>query len=1053
MNATSSRYVLLGLVFVSNLLLTDAQSAERIQFNRDIRPILSAACFRCHGQDAGHREADLRLDIAESAFAPREEGNAIVAGDQAKSLVWSRMHSNDPELVMPPPNAARQLTVEEKELIGTWIREGAEYEKHWAFEPIRHENTTTAEKESNPAAIDRWISKGIAANGLHANASADPRTLVRRLAFTLTGLPPTLEEVEQFASRPTEENYERLVDHYLASPHYGEEMARHWLDVARYGDTHGLHLDNDRLIWPYRDWVVDAFNQNLPFSQFTIEQLAGDLLPTPTQSNLIATGFNRCNVTTAEGGAIAEEFLFRYAVDRTSTTIQTWLGLTGGCAVCHDHKYDPLTTNEFYSMYSFFYSAADPAMDGNINTTAPFLKLPSTAQKEQLENAKKKEQTALDRLRQLASEWVLLSETSSATTAPTHTDSATLSGPTPITEVWLDDELPLGSTQRNTSRNGAQWTDGTTRVPMGRRALVTAFGDKFEQVIANALAPQWIPERGSIQAWVQTDAEEPPEAIFLEIRTDKGAKRWVWANDPSNAKLVDAGPERVVGPLPKPGVWHQILVPSEATQETAGDTLLPGAVVQEIKLGVFGGICSWDALTVTGERKNDPSVRKDYQAWWKHRKGKGAPHATEEVAKAIQEGPESEAGLAAINAVRAYFIAMIDSEVPATIQRARTQWQEARIEREILEDSIPGTMIFKDRDEPRQAHIMTRGQYDAKGDAVSSGTPSFLPSFIAANSARPTRLDLANWLLLDSNPLVARVTANRFWQQVFGVGIVKTSDDFGIQGTPPSHPELLDELADRFRQSGWDIKALMKGMVMSSTFRRDSQVSPDGLSKDPDNRWLARGPRIRLDAEQIRDNALSVSGLLVRSLGGPGFRAYQPPKIWEPVGYGDSNTRYYLQQHGDALYRRSLYVYIKRTAPPPFMSNFDAPNRETFCTRRERSNTPLQALQLMNDVQHFEAARCLAERIVREVSSDDTARTDRLFEIALARKPNELERNAMMKFLTQSRERLKRSPEDAIKIANTGERWRDAKLQIEEVAPWTLVCNLVLNLDETITRN
>ena len=544
----------------------------------------------------------------------------------------------------------------------------------------------------------------------------------------------------------------------------------------------------------------------------------------------------------------------------------------------------------------------------------------------------------------------------------------------------------------------------------------------------------------------------------MEVRTDKGAKRWVWANDPSKSKLVDAAPERVVGPLPKPGVWHQITVPQipvspEAAKESTSDMLPAGAVVQEIKLGVFGGICSWDALLVTGELNNDPTLTRDYQAWWKHRKGKGATHASEEVAKAIQEGPDSEAGAKASSAVRAYFVAMIDTEVPATIQRARTQWQEARVEREILEDSIPGTMIFKDRDEPRQAHIMTRGQYDAKGDAVSSGTPSFLPPFSPANSARPTRLDLANWLLMDSNPLVARVAANRFWQLVFGMGIVRTSDDFGIQGTPPSHPELLDELADRLRQSGWDVKAFMKGMVMSSAFRRDSHVSADGLRKDPENRWLARGPRIRLDAEQIRDNALAVSELLVRPLGGPGFRGYQPPKIWEPVGYGDSNTRYYIQQHGDALYRRSLYAYIKRTAPPPFMSNFDAPNRETFCTRRERSNTPLQALQLMNDVQHFEAARCLAERILREVSSDDSARFDRLFELALARKPNDLERNALMKFLTQSRERLKLAPEDAIKIANTGERWRDAKLQVDEVAPWTLVCNLVLNLDETITRN
>ena len=702
MNAISPRYLLLSLVFVSHLRWTDSQAAEPIQFNRDIRPILSATCFRCHGQDAGHREADLRLDVAESAFAPREEGIAIVAGDREKSLVWSRIHSSDPEQVMPPPNAARQLTAEEKELIGAWIRDGAKYEKHWAFEPIRRE-TTSEQKESNQVAIDRWVTKGITERGLQANASADSRTLVRRLAFTLTGLPPTVEEVEQFASQPTEKNYERLVDHYMASPHYGEEMARHWLDVARYGDTHGLHLDNDRLIWPYRDWVVDAFNQNMPFSQFTVEQLAGDLLPNPTQSNLIATGFNRCNVTTAEGGAIAEEFLFRYAVDRTSTTLQTWLGLTGGCAVCHDHKYDPLTTREFYSMFSFFYSAADPAMDGNINTTAPFLKLPTPSQRQQLEQAKEKEQSALERLRQFASEWALLAETSPAKNSPANTVAATPSSSIPITDVWLDDELPLGATQRNTSRNGVQWTDGTTRVPMGRRALVTAFGDKLEQVISNPLVPKSIPERAKIHAWVQTDADEPPEAIFLEVRTDKGAKRWVWANDPSKSKLVDAAPERVVGPLPKPGVWHQITVPqipvsSEAAKESTSDMLPAGAVVQEIKLGVFGGICSWDALLVTGELTNDPTLTRDYQAWWKHRKGKGATHASEEVAKAIQEGPDSEAGAKASTAVRAYFVAMIDTEVPATIQRARTQWQEARVEREILEDSIPGTMIFKDRD-------------------------------------------------------------------------------------------------------------------------------------------------------------------------------------------------------------------------------------------------------------------------------------------------------------------------------------------------------------------
>lgn len=1032
--------VLLSPSLVAQQVLESAAVADNhsdVSYNRDIRPILSAACFRCHGQDAEHRQAELRLDQAESAMAARDTGAAIVASDPSNSLVWQRIVSTDPDAIMPPPNATRQLTAEEKTLLQRWMEQGAKYEKHWAFEPIVAPKLDVPQAWNGSQRIDAWLDREIERRQLPKNGRADPRTLVRRLAFALTGLPPSIEDVNRFAADPSDAEYERLVDQYLDSQAYGEEMAKHWLDIARYGDTHGLHLDNDRWIWPYRDWVSRAFETNMPFSQFTIEQLAGDLLPNPTASQKIATGFNRCNVTTSEGGAINDEFLYRYAVDRTSTTIQTWLGLTGGCAVCHDHKYDPLTTREYYSMYSFFYSAADPAMDGNVNTTAPFLKLPTPEQEVRLRELREREKQSLDALLELAQQWSALTPDSAAETAVVAGEQ--------LTHVWLDDVLPLGATQRNTSRNDIRWTEPGEPVPMGSRAVVTEFGNKLEQVLIGGLVPNWIPAEAKIQAWVQTDALEPPQGLFLEVRTDKGAKRWVWAQEPGDAALVDAGPDRVIGRLPKPGVWQLL-------QFSASD-LAAGAIVQEIKFGVYGGIARWDGIAVTGTTRAEDRLRSDWRAWWAHRKGQSAPHASADVAKAIQEGPESEIGKQHQEGVKAYFYAMVSEQVPEPIARARTVWNTARIARDALDDAIPGTMIFKDRPEPRQAHIMTRGQYDAKGDPVSPGTPAILPRLSASGEARLNRLDLAKWLVSGENPLVARVAVNRLWQQVFGMGIVKTSDDFGTQGTPPSHPELLDELAHRFQSNGWNVKQWMKEAVMTEAFRRDSRVTPTSLAVDPENRTLARGPRIRLDAEQIRDNALAVSGLLNRQFGGPGFRGYQPPNLWEPVGYGDSNTRYYIQQHGDAIYRRSLYAYVKRTAPPPFMSNFDAPNRESVCTKRERSNTPLQALQLMNDVQHFEAARCLAERLLHEPLADDRARLDRVFEWVLARQPDETERMSIQRLLDATRKRMAESPQDALQIAKAGERWRDARLPAEDVAVWAIVCNLLLNLDETITRN
>jgi hypothetical protein len=1026
----SSILALLSIANVTPNLLADAPVAAespKLKFNQDVRPILSSACYRCHGFDAKTREADLRLDTFEAATAMRDSGKpAIAPGKLDSSMIWERILSTDPDAVMPPPSSNHQLSPAEKQTIATWIEQGANYEKHWSFESISAAN---ANAESS---IDKLLHGAHKSKGLDPLGLADPVTQVRRLSFTLTGLPPTLTDVELFAAEPTDANYSKLVDQYLAAPQYGEEMAKHWLDVARYGDTHGLHLDNERQAWAYRDWVVDAFNANLPFSQFTIEQLAGDLLPNPSPSQLAATGFNRCNVTTSEGGAINEEFLYRYAVDRTSTTIQTWLGLTGGCAVCHDHKYDPISTREFYSMYSFFYSAADPAMDGNIDNTAPFLKLASES-KMKLDELTNRTSQLAESLKQIGS--------SKESVAYEQKDAPKLATPQPMTSVWLDDDFNYGASLRNTSRNSANWS-GDVGSPMGIRSLKQDFGDRFEQVITGGLRPLWIPEQGSLQVWLMTDRFEPPKSAFIEIRTQSTTKQFVWCNEPQHASQVGFDPSRIQGPLPQPGRWTMMTIPLKE--------LPVGDKVAEVKLGLFGGVCHWDGLVCTGIQRPSELFNSDLKSWWGSVQGSDVPLATGEVAKAIKEGPESELGKAKLAEVATFFRTYISESASPQILRARREWQTAQVELAKLDASIPGSLIYNDLPMAREAFVMTRGQYDQKGEKVVPDTLAVLPRL---TKPAERELDLANWLVSDENPLTARVTVNRFWQQVFGVGLVKTSDDFGSQGSPPIHPELLDSLASRFRSQGWNVKQLMRELVSSTAFRRSAVVSPQAWNVDPENRLLARGPRMRLDAEQIRDNVLAVSGLLRRTLGGPGIKGYQPPNIWEPVGYGDSNTRYYIQDHGDVLYRRSLYSFIKRTAPPPFMSNFDAPNRELFCTRRERSNTPLQALQLMNDVQHVEAARALAESILTDANVVEADRVEQIFVRVLSRKPIESERTTLKQALTKFQLRFQENPQDATRLISVGEKASDPGLSSLDVASYTLVANLVLNLDETVNRN
>jgi hypothetical protein len=989
------------------LLASSARADDAIDYNRDVRPILSDACFTCHGPDAKTRRAKLRLDVPEEAYKKRGLIFAIKPGDLKESNSWDRIVSDDADYVMPPKDHKKQLTDKQKEIIKKWIEQGAKYQKHWSFEPIPRFKADTF-------SIDGFLNERIKKAGLDAQPQADKTTLIRRVSFALTGLPPSLKELDEYLADKTPKAYEKMVDRYLASSRYGEEMARHWLDVARYADTHGLHLDNERYMWKYRDWVVKSFNENLPFDQFTKWQIAGDLLPNPTPDQLTATGFNRCNVTTGEGGSIDAEWVYRNAVDRTSTMAQAFLGLTAGCAVCHDHKFDPISMKEYYSLYSFFLSAADPALDGNVAIVGPFSKLPTEEQQKTLDDAIQAEAAAKKKLLEVVAK-VKYSDPADAEGESAAFDAS---------EELFDDLFPASSTSSNTSRNAADWvTDPPFGAKSGRRVLRQANSFFHQDAIQFKGRIITTPAKGEFSAWVYLDPHKPPTAISVQF--GGGRKVW-WGSEPTMGTGYSGGaPGDRVGPLPKPGEWAKISI------DTSKLGLKEGQVVGSLTLQEHGGVVHWDAVLLRGQGRMKTDPRTSFGVWQKLEKSK----------------PASDE-----KSLREHFLAFVARPLNADHEAAQVAFEKARADRAAAEDAIPGSLIFRDLGMPREAFVMARGQYDKPGDKVMPGVPSVFPPLKAAGP-RPTRLDLANWLVSSEHPLTARVAVNRLWQQFFGTGLVRTSADFGTQGELPSHPELLDWLADEYRSTGWDTKKIVKRLVMSEAFKRDSTFTPEMLAKDPGNRLLARGPRLRLDAEQLRDNALFTSGLMNHTIGGRGVNPYQPPNIWEPVGYGDSNTRYYLQDHGEALYRRSLYVFIKRTAPHPFLTNFDAPNREQVCSVRDRTNTPLQALQLMNDVQHFEAARALAERVLTEGGKTDVDRVEWLWRVVQSRVPDPDVVKLVIVALEKQRAIYVKDAAAAKKVVHAGESKPKGTAPDAEIAAWTMIANLALNLDETIMRN
>lgn len=1009
---------------------------DPIQFNRDVRPILSDKCFACHGFDEKKREAGLRLDL------PPEgdwSGWVIVPRDPNASLLWERITTEDPDLHMPPAHSHKTLTEAEKSILQRWIQQGAAYQGHWSLQKIPQVvPLPDIAKATNP--IDRFIQHRLQQQGLSPAPVADKATLIRRVSFALTGLPPTRDQVQTFLADTRPDAYEHLVDALLSSSHFGEEMARHWLDVARYADTHGLHLDNERQMWAYRDWVIAAFNQNKPFDEFTIEQLAGDLLPSPTQEQRIATGFNRCNVTTSEGGSIDAEFVFRYAVERASTTAEAWMGLTAGCAVCHDHKFDPISQSEFYSLYAFFYSAADPAMDGNALLTNPVMRIETDADRARMTELRQEIASAREQLLAAVRQHAYVDPAESNTANKIST----------VENWWMDDEFVASGRSQASPGHPSEFVsapNSDTSPFSGQKVLKRTDAGLAQDVWEATSTGLALPPQAKFSAHVFLDPANLPKSIMVQFNKGGWKHRAVWGDYDAIQWGAPQTHERVaMGELPTAGKWVSLEFPVQTVGLAAGDEISGFALTQ------FGGTVYWDKVGVVGEVNPATDPAFSFQAWWRQISTSDLSGIPPELHELSKQGPSNWANAELVAKLREHYLLL---HCQTTKTNLATLHQNVTLKEQQLRDveaALPSTFVFGDMPTPRQANVMTRGQYDQPGAAVEPNVPRVLPPLDPAGS-RANRLDLARWLVSAEHPLTARVSVNRYWQQFFGTGLVRTTTDFGSQGEPPSHPELLDWLANEFKSNGWNVKSLVRLMVTSETFKQSSAVSAELIEKDPKNRWYARMSRPRLDAEQIRDNALFVSGLLVPDVGGKGVKPYQPPNIWEPVGFAGSNTRFYTRDNGTALYRRSIYTFLKRTAPPPFMSNFDAPNREQSCSVRQRSNTPLQALQLMNDVQHIEAARVFATRLLADTKSSDSQRLQLAVQTVLSRDASEQELTILLKQLSKHRERYRVDVEAAKKLIAMGDTPAPTDSNAIELAAYTLTINTLMNLDETLTRN
>jgi mono/diheme cytochrome c family protein len=1003
-------------------------ASDRVDYNRDVRPILAENCYACHGPDANARKGDLRLDRKEDAFQIREDSAAIVPGDLDASDLIQRILEDDPDSKMPPPKSGKALTKVQVETLRRWVSEGAEWRGHWAFQSPRQPSVPeVAQKGWTRNPIDAFVLKKLEERGLKPSPEADKISLIRRVSLDLTGLPPSLEEVDAFVKDDRPEAYEGLVDRLLASSSFGERMAQNWLDAARYADTNGYHIDNHRDIWKYREWVISAFNRNLPFDRFTVEQVAGDLLPDASVDQKIASGFHRNTMVNFEGGADAEEYLTKYIGDRVSTTSTVFLGVTMACAECHDHKYDPFTQKDFYRFYAFFNGIAEQGLDGNKESPAPRMKIPTA------------EQSA--KLAEIRGQISHLKGRGDA--ASPEADKA-----------QADWEWARGETQ-------STWTI------LEPSALSSSAGSTLAKLDDRSILVSGTNPDQDVYEFVTSSKQSGIQGIRLEALTHESLSKGTGRAENSNFVLT--GVEVETASEASPEAWSRVpLARAEADYyQKTGDYRVEKAIDTDPSSGwaVDGDTKREDrrALFVVktpfgSDQGTRIKIRLRFESQFaRHAIGRFrlAITAVEnpsldvlpaKVAETLATRP-SKRSEAQVKALRDYFRKEIWTEGRAIRRELETL---TKLETE-LEKSIPVTMVMAEMAKPRPTHILMRGDFRSKGSIVEAGVPESLPPLPPGQPSN--RLGLARWLVDPGNPLVARVTVNRFWQQYFGTGIVKTVNDFGTQGEWPSHPELLDWLATEFVSTGWDVKAMQKRIVMSATYRQESKADRALTELDPENRLLARGPRFRLEAEAIRDNALAICGLLDRRVGGPSVYPYQPPGLWEEIAFGgDFSSQRYMPSHGNDLYRRGLYTYWKRSLPHPSLATFDAPNREVCAVQRPRTNTPLQALVLMNDPIYVEAARVLAQRVLKEAGPDPEARMVHAFRLCVARPPTDREKTVLLTLLAKQIDHFKADPKAAKSLISTGESPQIPGLDPAELAAWTAIGNVLLNLDETITK-
>ena len=1022
---------------------------QRVEFNRDIRPILSDNCFQCHGPDAGRRKADLRLDQEAGAFADLGGRHALVPKNLDDSELYQRIISDDAEERMPPADSGRTLTSRQKELIRRWIEQGAKWEAHWSLiSPKRPETPKVQQADWVRNPIDAFVLARLESEGLKPSSEADRLTWLRRVTLDLTGLPPTPAEADAFQNDTSADAHAKVVDRLLDSPRYGERMAQRWLDGARYADTNGYQTDGPRTMWRWRDWVIDAYNRNLPFDRFTIEQLAGDMLPDATLDQQIASGFHRNLRGNAEGGIIPEEYACEYVVDRVETTATVWMGLTLGCTRCHDHKFDPFTQKEFYQLFAFFNNIPERGRAVKFGNSPPMIKAPTREQ--QAELAKLEDQVA-------DSDAELTKLEPSIVAAQRHWEQSLSNSPVADWTISRNQVAHYALESAAEEQFALPAVEPRGRKPVeidGRLGRALAFY-RVGFLDAGDVANFGFDDKFSCSLWVRngsgtlvsrmTDVHEGDGWSFtvvdgrLQVNL---VKRWL--DDAARVESAEAIPA---------GKWTHVAFTYNA-----------GRGARDIVIYIDG--CPAATNVLLDELNQDFTNTAPLRIGGGHGPDGRFHGALDDVRLFSTELTPAEVAILSVSD-NLTDLAKIpgDQRSEAQQQKLRTGFLEtgaaaeirdvhqrngkARAARDALAAGFPTTMVMQELSEQRPAFVLIRGEYDKPGERVERNTPASLLPF-PANAPR-NRLGLAQWLVDPRHPLTARVAVNRFWQMYFGTGLVKTVDDFGSQGEWPSHPELLDWLAVEFVSPSdggtpWDIKALQRKIVLSATYRQSSKVTPELWRRDPENRLLARGPRVRLSAETIRDQALAASGLLVEHVGGPSVSPYQPAGLWKELSGTDAT-----QDHGEKLYRRSMYIFWKRTVAPPTMMTFDASARETCTVRETRTNTPLQALTLMNETAFVEAARVLAQRVMHEAATPDE-RLARAFRLVLGRPPRPAELSVLRKGLDRHLARYQADFASAEKLTSIGEAPPDTSLLTTEIAAYTTMAGLILNLDETVTR-